>query len=147
MDEEGDSLYSEGKGKTSDKTDKDSRVDKVANDGMIDIDDEDDYLLYLEPILERVHRRFYRIIDKAGRGALQGIPWRSFKAGCETLQGIPWRSFKAGCKTLQGIPWRSLKAGREALQGIPWRSFKAGREALQGIPWRSFKAGREALQG
>ncbi|XP_026470896.1 RNA polymerase II subunit A C-terminal domain phosphatase-like isoform X2 [Ctenocephalides felis] len=38
--------------------------DKEEDDGLIELEDADDYLLYLEVILKNIHQEFYRLYDK-----------------------------------------------------------------------------------
>uniref|UniRef100_A0A146LM22 RNA polymerase II subunit A C-terminal domain phosphatase n=1 Tax=Lygus hesperus TaxID=30085 RepID=A0A146LM22_LYGHE len=81
MDEEDDSLYKE---EISDKSDEKS--EKAVDDGMIDVEDDDDYLLYLEAILQRVHRRFYTVHDKKEEGEAS-MKWVLAKERSSVLKG------------------------------------------------------------
>ncbi|XP_070491794.1 ATPase family AAA domain-containing protein 5-like [Chironomus tepperi] len=45
-------------------SDKDDADDKVDPDNLIEVQDPDDYLLYLESILQKIHERFYQQYDK-----------------------------------------------------------------------------------
>ncbi|KAF6198094.1 hypothetical protein GE061_007841 [Apolygus lucorum] len=85
MDEDDDSLYKE---EISDKSDDKSEkgVDKAVDDGMIDVEDDDDYLLYLEAILQRIHRRFYKVHDKKEDGEAS-MKWVLAKERSSVLKG------------------------------------------------------------
>ena len=47
--------------------------DKTSNENNIIDEDDDDYLLYLEDILRRIHAEFYATIEKEGRASLRDI--------------------------------------------------------------------------
>ncbi|XP_034173432.2 RNA polymerase II subunit A C-terminal domain phosphatase Fcp1 [Osmia lignaria lignaria] len=47
--------------------------DKISNENNIIDEDDDDYLLYLEDILRRIHAEFYATIEKEGRASLRDI--------------------------------------------------------------------------
>jgi RNA polymerase II subunit A-like phosphatase len=55
--------------KTSDEKEPEKEepsVKKVDDDNLIEVEDGDDYLLYLEHILKKVHERFYKIYEETG---------------------------------------------------------------------------------
>ncbi|GBP64439.1 RNA polymerase II subunit A C-terminal domain phosphatase [Eumeta japonica] len=43
------------------------------SDGQIEIDDPDDYLIYLEDILKNIHKYFYELYDKMGAGQIPDL--------------------------------------------------------------------------
>lgn len=63
----------EDKEKDESKEDKEKDVSPCKKDAVADDDDHDDYLLYLEDILKRVHGEFYEHLDKGERKALREI--------------------------------------------------------------------------
>lgn len=46
---------------------------KITDDGMIDVEDSDDYLLYLEEILQRIHKSFYEMYDSMEAGLVPDL--------------------------------------------------------------------------
>ncbi|KAK9500236.1 hypothetical protein O3M35_001532 [Rhynocoris fuscipes] len=64
----------------------DEKYDEQVDDGMIDFDDEDDYLLHLEDILIRVHKRFYNIYDKKEEGVAD-VKWVIEQERSSVLRG------------------------------------------------------------
>lgn len=46
---------------------------KMTENGMIDVEDADDYLLYLEEILERIHKLFYEHYDRMKAGLVPDL--------------------------------------------------------------------------
>ncbi|XP_077294856.1 RNA polymerase II subunit A C-terminal domain phosphatase Fcp1 [Arctopsyche grandis] len=46
---------------------------KITDDGMIDVEDSDDYLLYLEEVLQRIHKSFYEMYDSMEAGLVPDL--------------------------------------------------------------------------
>lgn len=46
---------------------------KTTEDGMIEVEDKDDYLLYLEDILKRIHKFFYEVYDAMEAGSVPDL--------------------------------------------------------------------------
>ncbi|XP_025989870.1 RNA polymerase II subunit A C-terminal domain phosphatase isoform X2 [Solenopsis invicta] len=75
------------------ETDKDNKQAMPKQDSDIIDEDDDDYLLYLEDILERIHREFYKTLDqentrKSLRDIIPRVRSQVLKGVCLTFSGL-----------------------------------------------------------
>ncbi|KAJ8717992.1 hypothetical protein PYW07_005922 [Mythimna separata] len=57
------------------------------SDGQIEVEDPDDYLIYLEDILKRIHKHFYDNYDKMGKNQIPDLKSIIPEVKCEVLAG------------------------------------------------------------
>ncbi|XP_075981289.1 RNA polymerase II subunit A C-terminal domain phosphatase Fcp1 [Anticarsia gemmatalis] len=57
------------------------------SDGQIEVEDPDDYLIYLEDILKRIHKHFYDLYDKMGKNRIPDLKCIIPEVKCEVLSG------------------------------------------------------------
>ncbi|XP_053615045.1 RNA polymerase II subunit A C-terminal domain phosphatase [Plodia interpunctella] len=57
------------------------------SDGQIEVEDPDDYLIYLEDILKRIHKHFYDLYDKAENKRIPDLKLVIPEVKCEVLSG------------------------------------------------------------
>ncbi|XP_047536037.1 RNA polymerase II subunit A C-terminal domain phosphatase [Vanessa atalanta] len=57
------------------------------DDGQIEVDDADDYLIYLEDILKRIHKQFYDMYDSMGQYQIPDLKFIIPEVKCKVLAG------------------------------------------------------------
>ncbi|CAH0590155.1 unnamed protein product [Chrysodeixis includens] len=57
------------------------------SDGQIEVEDPDDYLIYLDDILKRIHKHFYEHYDKMGKNQIPDLKTIIPEVKCEVLAG------------------------------------------------------------
>ncbi|XP_050305467.1 RNA polymerase II subunit A C-terminal domain phosphatase [Anthonomus grandis grandis] len=59
----------------------------ATDDGLIEIEDPDDYLVYLEDVLKRIHRAYYEMYDKMEAGKIPDLKKVIPNVKCKVLKG------------------------------------------------------------